>query len=65
MKKRGLVGALAGVGMVIAAGAVALFPSLAGAHHNTVTGVSACADESGTYPDRMGAAGQRAFELDD
>jgi len=35
--------------MVIAAGAVALFPSLAGAHHNTVTGVSACADESGTY----------------
>lgn len=34
--------------MVAAAGAI-LFPSLAGAHHNDVTGVSACADASGTY----------------
>ena len=47
MKKRALTAALGSVGLLAAAAAVVLFPSLAGAHTNNVTGSSVC--DNGTH----------------
>lgn len=49
MKNRSFIALLGSVGLLVAGAAVVLFPSLAGAHANSVTGESACVDASGTY----------------